>query len=310
MIKIAQPIIANPMYDTVFKRLMENERIVRTFIGTILGKTVEKLSIGHGKVEWLEPQDEIIAMQANKDNAPQVRWKRDFDFTALVKTGKTDDACEEMPIRVRKFGPYSRARNYREKLVDRNENESAVTSICILGFTLPDIESACARIGKTAEDLVEAKPLTATNKIVESLMNNERDTYVIQPERIVAGNSRTELDKLLGIFEQRDFFAINWDENKILKRYSHSVDNEDLREIVDFLHYLAAEPDERKLIEYEYEYWFAVSVQIEAMREEKDREIAAKDREIAAKDREIAARKEIIKELNEAILYAKQSVYK
>jgi hypothetical protein len=258
---------------------MENERMVRTFIGTILGKPVEKLSIGHGKVEWMEPQDKIIAMQANKGNTWSSVWRWDFNFTALVKTGKTDDACEEMPIKVRKFGLDSYIRNYREKLVDRGENKSAVTSICILGFTLPDIESACVRIGKTAEDLVEAKPLTATNKIVESLMNNERDTYVIQPERIVAGNSRTELDKLLGIFEQRDFFENCWNNDKILKRYRHRVDNEDLREIVDFLHYFAVDPDERKLIECEYEQMYALKSRLEALKDEECPEMSGKDPE-------------------------------
>jgi hypothetical protein len=32
--------IANPMYDTVFKRLMENDRVVKFFIGTLLEEEV------------------------------------------------------------------------------------------------------------------------------------------------------------------------------------------------------------------------------------------------------------------------------
>ena len=38
-------IIANPIYDVVFKRLMENERIAKFFISTLLDETVVDLSI-------------------------------------------------------------------------------------------------------------------------------------------------------------------------------------------------------------------------------------------------------------------------
>lgn len=34
-------IIANPIYDVVFKNLMENDRVAKFFIGTLLGQTIE-----------------------------------------------------------------------------------------------------------------------------------------------------------------------------------------------------------------------------------------------------------------------------
>ncbi|MDR1672674.1 MAG: hypothetical protein LBS09_04330, partial [Bacteroidales bacterium] len=40
---VGQPkscVIANPIYDTVFKKLMENERIARFFLGTLLGENI------------------------------------------------------------------------------------------------------------------------------------------------------------------------------------------------------------------------------------------------------------------------------
>ncbi|MDR1022818.1 MAG: hypothetical protein LBL94_06060 [Prevotellaceae bacterium] len=38
-------IIANPIYDTVFKRLMENERIAKFFLSTVLGKQVVSVEV-------------------------------------------------------------------------------------------------------------------------------------------------------------------------------------------------------------------------------------------------------------------------
>jgi len=38
-------IIANPIYDVVFKRLMENERVAKFFIGTMLDEEVISVSL-------------------------------------------------------------------------------------------------------------------------------------------------------------------------------------------------------------------------------------------------------------------------
>jgi hypothetical protein len=38
-------IIANPIYDTVFKRLMENQRIVKFFLSTILERQIEDITV-------------------------------------------------------------------------------------------------------------------------------------------------------------------------------------------------------------------------------------------------------------------------
>jgi hypothetical protein len=38
-------VIANPIYDTVFKRLMENERIAKFFLSTLLGENIISLNV-------------------------------------------------------------------------------------------------------------------------------------------------------------------------------------------------------------------------------------------------------------------------
>jgi hypothetical protein len=38
-------IIANPIYDTTFKKLMENGRLSRFFIGTLLEQTIVSLEM-------------------------------------------------------------------------------------------------------------------------------------------------------------------------------------------------------------------------------------------------------------------------
>ena len=36
-------IIANPIYDVVFKRLMENEKVAKFFIGTLFEQSIESI---------------------------------------------------------------------------------------------------------------------------------------------------------------------------------------------------------------------------------------------------------------------------
>ena len=38
-------VIANPIYDVVFKRMMENEKVAKFFIGTLLEQTIEVVSV-------------------------------------------------------------------------------------------------------------------------------------------------------------------------------------------------------------------------------------------------------------------------
>lgn len=38
-------VIANPIYDIVFKRLMENDRVAKFFIGTLLEENIEAVEV-------------------------------------------------------------------------------------------------------------------------------------------------------------------------------------------------------------------------------------------------------------------------
>ena len=68
-------LIANPIYDIVFKRLMENERVAKFFIGTFLGNTVEELHV--------RPQEFTYA-QSHAELPIPLRVFR-LDFLAVVR---------------------------------------------------------------------------------------------------------------------------------------------------------------------------------------------------------------------------------
>ena len=55
--------IANPIYDTVFKHLMENNRIARFFVETIIAQPLESISVEEKDKENDKLRELIASMQ-------------------------------------------------------------------------------------------------------------------------------------------------------------------------------------------------------------------------------------------------------
>jgi hypothetical protein len=232
-------IIANPIYDVVFKRLMENDRVAKFFIGTLLDETIESVEA--------QPQE----LTYHKDELRGFALFR-LDFVAVIKTadGKRKKILVEIQKAQKKID-LMRFRNYlaeqykKEDIVDGEQTLLPITTIYILGFTLPDIETACIKVERNYKDLINKTIITKKSSFIESLTH---DSYVVQTGRIT-DRYQTRLDKLLSIFEQAHFI----DDKRVVKQYKHEPDEEEVKLITDILHHSGTEPEERKLIELEQE---------------------------------------------------------
>ena len=69
-------IIANPIYDVVFKKLMENDKVVKFFIGTLLEETIESVEV---KPQEFTYSDELVGLAVFR-----------LDFIATIKSGSGD----------------------------------------------------------------------------------------------------------------------------------------------------------------------------------------------------------------------------
>jgi septal ring factor EnvC (AmiA/AmiB activator) len=196
-----------------------------------------------------------------------------------------------------------------------------ITTIYVLDFNLPEIESACLKVERGYQDMITRKPITVRSPFVEKLTH---DSYVVQTKRIVSDRYQTRLDKLLSIFEQAYFVG----DAEITKMYNYRPDDEDVREMIDLLHYVGTDPAERKELEIEQEAirtWKAsfakVNRELEKSRkageeqakaleekdkaleeqakalEEKDKVIEEKDKALEEKDKAFAALKRQLEEM-------------
>ena len=107
---------------------------------------------------------------------------------------------------------------------------------------------------------------------------------------------QTRLDKLLSIFEQKGFY----DESKIVKSYNHQVDEEEIKNITDVLHYLGTEPAEKKQIENEIEAWRTFDALTGGIKEkafELQQKVNNQEKLIEEKAKDIEEKDKLIEEL-------------
>ena len=285
-------VIANPIYDVVFKRLMENERVAKFFIGTLLEQTVESVEVKPQEFTFV---DELSALSV---------FRLDFIASIKTETGEYKKVLIEIQ-KAKKQIDLMRFRNYlaeQYKKKDSVNNESVIlpiTTIYILGFKLPEIQTPCIKVERNYKDLVSQKIIDTKSDFVEKLTH---DSFIVQVERIT-DRYQTKLDKLLSVFEQTNFV----DNTHITKEYHHDSDVEEVRLMTDILHYTGTDPREKQKIETEQEAWRTVEAMTEDIIKElneskkaldkKDKALGEKDRALDEKDKALDEKDRMIEEL-------------
>jgi hypothetical protein len=241
-------VIANPIYDTVFKRLMENERIAKFFLNTILEEQVVSIEV--------RPQEFTYKKDEKIDKRPEDIGYSIFriDYMATIKTD--EGVYKKILIEVQKSWDEKdlmRFRNYlgeQYKKVDKVNDVDIVlpiTTIYVIGFPLVGIDSPCIKVERNYKDMLSGELIETRSSFLEQLSHNN---YVIHISRISNKRYSTKLEELLSIFEQAHFVK---DDSKISKLYPHRADDEDIKFITYVLHETIADPIERAEIEKEAE---------------------------------------------------------
>ncbi len=275
-------VIANPIYDVVFKRLMENEKVAKFFIGTLLDTAIENIQVKPQEFTYV---DELAGLAV---------FRLDFLATIITKSGEQKKILIEIQkaknqIDLMRFRNYLAEQYKKEDQVNNEKVILPIITIYILGFDLQNINTPCIKVERKYKDLVNNIVLENKSDFVEKLTH---DSYIVQVERIT-DRYQTKLDKLLSLFEQKNFI----DDTKIIKEFKHSIDNEELRLSTDILHLSGTDPVERKQIEIEQEAWRSVNAMVEDTRKEFTKKLVEKDKALEEKDKALNEKNKLIEEL-------------
>jgi hypothetical protein len=304
-------IIANPIYDTVFKRLMENERLSRFFIGTLLEQNIVSLVMNPQEYTYrVDPEAESV--QPEKQEQVSERevigysiFRVDFIATILTESGEHRKILIEVQKAwdkhdLLRFRNYLAGQYRKVDTVNGVQVALPITTIYVLDFKLPEVESACVKVEREYQDMISRKPIAAKSPFIEKLTH---DSYVVQVRRIASDRYQTRLDKLLSVFEQANFVG----DTEMLKIYNHHSDDENVKEMTEMtelLHHMGSDPEERRQLEIEQEAIRTLNALFGKQNriiEEQDRALGEKDRALEEKDRVIEEDKKIIGEKDRAL---------
>ena len=262
-------VIANPIYDVVFKKLMEDNRIAKFFIGTLLEQIIESVEV---KPQEFTYSDELAGLAV---------FRLDFLATVKTETGELKKILIEIQkaknqIDLMRFRNYLGEQYKKEDTINDKKVILPITTIYILGFLLPEIKEACIKVERNYRDLISKKIIDTKSDFVEKLTH---DSYIVQVGRIT-NRYQTRLDKLLSVFEQTNFL----DDTKITKEFKHDTDIEEVKIITDILHYSGTDPVEKKKLEIEQEAWRTVDAMYEERAEKLIQELNDSKKALTEKD--------------------------
>jgi len=247
--------IANPIYDSVFKHLMENDRVARFFVETIIDQPVENIQVAPQEYTWFKPQ-QGFASESLSDEFKKIELLSILRYDFVV-TIRTPEGSKKVLIEIQKAKndiDLMRFRNYlgeqykrKDKIVVEGkeiEEPLPIITIYLLGFKLPETDAIVIHVSRVYKDVIMQRELKVKSEFIECLTH---DSYVVQIPRI-DGKTRTRLEKMLNVFEQKDFY----DDKGIIKRFRHEPDDENIRLMLEILYHIGADPDKREDIEIEW----------------------------------------------------------
>jgi hypothetical protein len=125
------------------------------------------------------------------------------------------------------------------------EGPIPIITIYLLGFKLVETKAIVIHVSRVYRDVIARKELHVKSDFIECLTH---DSFVVQIPRI-EGKSRSRLEKMLTLFEQKDFS----DKKGILKNYKYETGTDkNIRLMLEILSHIAADPDKREEIELEW----------------------------------------------------------
>jgi hypothetical protein len=195
--------IANPIYDVVFKYLLEDAKIAKLLISSIIGEEIETL-------DFL-PQEFTADLDTGIVGKIGLLTVYRLDFSAMIKTAdglkqvlieiqKAKYATDIMRFRGYLGSRYSNINNTTLATINNHERKIGIPIIGIyfLGHMLDSTDASIIGVNRTYKDLVTGELLTVKESFIESLTH---DSYVIQIPHL-AQKRRNELEILLSIFDQ------------------------------------------------------------------------------------------------------------
>ena len=256
--------IANPIYDSVFKYLMEDERIAKTLLSALLKKEV--MAVEMRRNEYTNGVRDNISM-FRIDFGAHVKEPDGTIRLVLIKLQKTWLETETLRFRQYLGAQYSNPENVPS---ENNKDGYAIPMVAIylLGHRVGDINVPVLYVKHKAYDY-DGNVVTdgIPDPFVESLIH---DSIIVQIP-LLHGQVNNRLEKVLSVFDQSQK---NGSDRHVLNvNDTQFDDDDDMQYLLRRLLMAAANAQLRQEMNVEDEYFKAL--------EDRDTALMMKDKKLA-----------------------------
>ena len=276
--------IANPIYDSVFKYLMEDERIAKIILSALLKREVVDVKVRRN--EYTNGTRDKVSM-FRIDFGAQVRKEDGSLQLILIELQKTWLETETLRFRQYLGAHYANPENILQE--DNPEGYAIpMVTVYLLGHRVGDIEEPVLYVNHKAfsyqgEEVSKGLP----NPFVDSLVH---DSIIVQIP-LLHGQINNKLDKVLSVFDQhlKDGFnrqVLTLDEDKYMG-------DSDMTYLIRRLLAAASDTKLRHDMNVEDEFFSAI--------ENRDTAIMARDKKIKEQDSLISEQSNTISEQSNTI---------
>ena len=229
--------IANPIYDAVFKYLLEDKRVAKLLLSTILDEEILDINI--------QPTEHSIELER-----PPLTVYR-IDFSAKIRSGSGEQLVL-IELQKAKFAQdLFRFRRYLGNHYANRENQTTdpktgrtvpipIITIYFLGEAISELSAPVIKVNRECIDIATGERFTKKVQFIECLTHN---SFIIQIPHLKE-KRRTELEKLLLFFDQsnaiEDKHTLSIHEDQIpqqhqllLDRLRRAIEDQNIRGAMD-----------------------------------------------------------------------------
>lgn len=278
--------VANPIYDSVFKYIMEDERIAKTILSALLKKEVVHVTVRPH--EYSNTTRDTLSM-FRIDFAATVREKEGNeikDRIVLIELQKTWLNTETLRFRQYLGAQYNNKNNIRE--ADEKGFAYPMVAVYLLGHKVGNIKEPIVYVNHDVFDY-NGNVVAEGNAepFVESLTRN---SIIVQIPRL-QGNVNNRLEKVLSVFDQTN---VEGDTQQVLKIDEDKyADDNDMMYVLHKLTAAAANSEMRQDMNVEDEFYKAI--------EDRDTAIMQRDKILKEQSEQLSQQSEQLKNMAKAL---------
>ena len=278
--------VANPIYDSVFKYIMEDERIAKTMLSALLKKEVVHVTVRPH--EYSNTTRDTLSM-FRIDFAATVREREgdvEKDRVVLIELQKTWLNTETLRFRQYLGAQYSNKSNIREE--DEKGFAYPMVAVYLLGHRVGNINEPIVYVNHDVFDYNGNIVKEGSEEpFVESLTHNSSIVQI----PLLHGNVNNRLEKVLSVFDQTQ---VEGNTQQVLKIDEDKyADDNDMLYVLHKLTAAAANSEMRQDMNVEDEYYKAI--------EDRDTAIMQRDKILKEKEELLSQQNEQLSQQSEQL---------